>query len=113
MDEIKSLELELVSPETRGNVARLSELISDDFEEFGCSGKIFRKQDILSRLPLSEPAKYELSNFAFKELAKDCILVTYSSIESGRHALRSSIWVKKEKHWQMLHHQATVVPNAI
>lgn len=112
-NEIKSLELELVSPEIRKNVARINELISDDFEEFGSSGKAYRKQDILNDLPLSEPANYELSGFTFKELSSHCILIKYSSIVSGVHALRSSIWVKQEGHWQILHHQSTVVPNAI
>ena len=112
-DEIKSLELELVNPETRKNVARLSELISDDFEEFGSSGKAYRKQDVLNSLPLSEPVSYELSCFTFRELSNHCILVKYSSIVSGVHARRSSIWVKQEGQWKMLHHQSTVVPNAI
>ena len=49
--EIQSLELELASPETRRNLARLSERLANDFEEFGSSGKVFKKQDILDSLP--------------------------------------------------------------
>ena len=111
-DEIKSLELELIDPDVRENSARLNELISDDFEEFGSSGKFFRKQDILNRLPLSGVVHYELSNFTFRYLGEDYILVKYNSTVSGRSAFRSSIWVKQSGQWQMLHHQATVVPNA-
>ena len=110
-DEINSLELELVNPETRKNVARLNELISDDFEEFGSSRKVYRKQDILNSLPFSDSVGYDLSGFTFKELSSDCVLVKYESVVSGLHARRSSIWVKKEGQWQMLHHQSTVIPS--
>lgn len=112
-DEVKSLELELVDSETRRNVSRLGELIADGYEEFGSSGKVFRKQDILNDLPFSESPSYELSNFTFTMLGEDHVLVKYESFVSGRRALRSSIWAKTDGQWQMLHHQATVVPDAI
>ena len=111
--EIKLLELELANPDTRKNLARLNDLISDDFEEYGSSGRVYRKQNVLNALPKEEPTNYELSSFTFYELSKNCILVKYKSIVSGNHALRSSIWVKHNNQWQMLHHQATVVPTAI
>ena len=112
MDEyskIKSLELELVNPDARKDVRRLNELISDEFEEFGSSGVIYRKQDILSFLPQEEPVKYELSDFTFKRLSEGCILVKYRSVISGKHTFRSSIWINDNGSWQMLHHQATVI----
>lgn len=112
-NEIKSLELELVSPDTRKDTARLSELISDDFEELGSSGRVYRKQDILNALPKEDSVNYELSDFTFNELSTGCILVKYRSIVSGKHALRSSIWVNSNGHWQIIHHQSTVEHNAI
>jgi len=46
-----SLELELLSPETRHNPARLDALLADDFLECGASGDIFGKKECLELLP--------------------------------------------------------------
>ena len=110
-DEIKSLELDLADPEVRKNTARLGEIIADDFEEFGSSGKVYCKDDIISSLSSAESTEYELENFVFAKLSEDCILVKYGSNETGRVALRSSIWRKTAGRWQIFHHQATVVMN--
>jgi hypothetical protein len=112
-DELKRLELELVSPDTRRNPERLSELLSDSFEEYGSSGAVFRKSEILENFQQAEPVSYDLSDFTFLDLAPGCILVKYRSTESGQQALRSSIWRAGSGQWQMLHHQSTVVPNVI
>ncbi|MDR5866131.1 nuclear transport factor 2 family protein [Halomonas koreensis] len=112
--EIKSLELELVDPEIRKNVTRLQELLSDDFLEFGSSGMVIRKRDILDCADTPSATTYQLSDFEFKTLGNEHILVTYRSVTSDREiANRSSIWVKQDGRWQMLHHQSTVVPSAI
>ncbi len=41
------LEMELVSPSARASVDRINELLSEGFEEFGSSGKVITKADIL------------------------------------------------------------------
>ena len=109
---LQELELELAHPATRRNATRFSELINDGFEEFGSSGKCYRKQDVLDSLPRENKVYYKLSNFEFKTLSKDCILVKYKSTSNDTVALRSSIWINNSGNWQMLHHQATVVQNA-
>ena len=88
----------------------MDQLIADDFEEYGSSGKVFRKSDILDTSFTS--AKCNISNFTFCDLAQGVTLVKYMSANSGRTAMRSSIWVKNGSNWQLLHHQGTVVPNA-
>jgi hypothetical protein len=115
MDEYKllqSLEQELVDPLTRKNSDRLHELISDDFEEFGSSGRSYRKSEVITLLANEETVNYKLGNFSFKTLSNDCILVKYKSQLNNVTALRSSIWIKSKGNWQMLHHQATDVPSA-
>lgn len=109
---LQELELELVQQATRRNSRRLAELIDDGYEELGSSGKHYRKQDILNSRTNENKVHYELSDFEFKTLSKDCILVKYKSIFNGTVALRSSIWINNCRNWQMLHHQATVVKNA-
>jgi hypothetical protein len=107
---LESLERELVSPNARKDRARMDQLLADDFEEYGSSGKVFRKSDILDT-PFAS-ASCNLSNFTFCDLAQGVTLVKYMSANSGRTAMRSSIWVKNGGTWQLLHHQGTVVPNA-
>ncbi|MFK5985527.1 MAG: DUF4440 domain-containing protein [Pseudomonadota bacterium] len=110
--KIEQLELGLADPSARKNIARIIDLISDEFEEFSSSGTVIRKQDVLAWLKTPDPVQYELSDFKFKELSEDCILVTYTSLISGKKAFRSSIWVNENASWKMLHHQATtVLPN--
>jgi hypothetical protein len=110
---LQELEMELVQPATWRNTARLSELIDDEFEEFGSSGKRYRKQDILNSLPKENNVQCKLSHFEFKTLSKVCILVKYKSTSPVTVSLRSSVWVKNSGNWKILHHQATLIQNAV
>lgn len=106
-ETIKNLEIELTELSTRSNIQRLAALIHDDFMEVGCSGKTYNKADILRCLH-ENTNPCQLSNFSFKHLADDCILIHYQSISNSSKALRTSIWKKDHDIWQMLHHQGTV-----
>ena len=111
-DQIRDWELQLVDPEFRGDPNSVGPLLSEEFEEFGSSGNVYRKADVVERLGMGPDVQYVLSDFRFTELAPDCILVKFSSVVSGVRAHRRSIWTRKDGDWQMLHHQATVLPNA-
>lgn len=104
---IKNLELELSSLEGRKNSIRLSEILSNDFEEIGKSGRIFNKKNILSLLSNEDHHVIELGQFRFTKLSDASILVKYISRCNGINALRSSIWIKNNTNWQLLHHQGT------
>ena len=107
---LESQERELVSPDSRKNRSRIAELLADNFEEYGSSGKVFLKSDVLASLGSS--VNYSLTDFSFRDIAKGITLVKYRSQTEGQVALRSSIWVQSEGNWRLLHHQATVVPHA-
>lgn len=111
-EEIKKLEMELAGPATRKDANRLSLLISNDFEEFGSSGQSYNKSDILKLLSNSELVPYKLTEFVFKRLSNDCILVKYKCTSIDKSTFRTSIWIKSTGNWQVLYHQATVIPNA-
>ena len=112
--EIKSLEMELVDLPSGEKASRLQELLADEFLEFASSGMVIRKRNIMECIHTPGTATYQLSDFEFKFLGDEHILVTYRSVKSAREiAYRSSIWVKQEGRWQMLHHQSTVVPGDI
>lgn len=108
------LEKELHSSLTRANYARLNELLAEDFYEFGSSGNVWTKADILTRLPAenkSAPA-IESRDFSMRKIAADTFFVTYISFRTiegieERTALRSSLWKKTGSGWQMIFHQGT------
>lgn len=108
------LEKELHSSLTRSNYARLNELLAEDFYEFGSSGNVWTKADILTRLPAENktaPA-IESRDFSMRKIAADTFFVTYISFRTiegkeERTALRSSLWKKNGSGWQMIFHQGT------
>lgn len=105
------LEMDLVNPSARASVERIDELLSEDFEEFGSSGKIITKADVMNAggtLPA-----YELSDFSVQILGEKVALVKYRASAPGHNSYRSSVWVKYGNAWQMLHHQSTVVPSDV
>jgi hypothetical protein len=114
---LRSLEQELLKPEVRHSPDRVGDLLSDDFVEFGSSGGVFNKQQVIEALEREEPAdstiRLSLVDFIARGLASDVILVTYRTIQEGGPGtrqdsrLRSSIWKLIEGRWQMVFHQGT------
>ena len=116
--QIEQLELELLKPEVRRSAKRISELLADDFIEFGMFGKKFTKQDFIKILPNSEEEKfekYEASDFETREIATGTVLLTYKATidflktNEKIQTLRCSIWQKRGDDWQMIFHQGTVI----
>ena len=111
---LQSLEVELHQPLARSDVNRLDELLHDAFFEFGKSGASATKADILELLPAeSGPSSIWSEGYELFKLAENVVLLTYKSAytdKSGRlfkHTLRSSIWVKTARGWQVRFHQGT------
>jgi hypothetical protein len=105
------LEEELLHSDARRDSARVAALLAEDFREFGASGRTFDKASILAELSAEAPAQLSLSDFACQQLAPDVALVTYRSQRTddagSRSALRSSLWIHRDGHWQLLFHQGT------
>lgn len=113
-DLLIQLEKELHSSLTRANYARLNELLADDFYEFGSSGNVWTKNDILVRLPSEDKnaAKIESKNYSLKKISDEVYFLTYVSYrlingKEERVALRSSLWKNNSTNWQMIFHQGT------
>ncbi len=98
----------------RNSPEAVSELLADEFMEFGSSGKVFDKPAIIEALR-NETVDVDIAveDFAVRELAPDVALVTYVSKPAGaeRTALRSSIWKLMDGRWQMVFHQGTRIPH--
>ncbi len=121
-DHLLDLETMLFDPSVRRDSATVAELLTDDFREFGISGRVYTKLDILAELSTEQSALITLSDFSCTLIAPSVALVTYKSLatydsRSGSQSLRSSVWVLKpgeirygsprEGVWQMQFHQGT------
>jgi hypothetical protein len=112
---IYDLETSLLKPEIRSSARDLDLLIADDFMEFGSSGKVYDKKNILERLPKDieiSSVQFIVSDFKIKELSENVILATFKTDKispDGDHvtALRASIWKNINGNWQMIYHQGT------
>jgi len=107
------LETSLHKSEIRRSPEAAEALLADGFIEFGSSGRIWNKASILESMRSEEPQEREIivEDFVAEELARDVVLVTYTSRTSTATAtqstLRSSIWKSIATKWQMVFHQGT------
>jgi len=111
---LKALEVELHTPATRCDAAKLNALLHDDFREFGRSGAVYAKADILSHLPAqAQHAVVVADRFELRRLSKVAAQLTYRSahlLADGSFdvfTLRSSIWKHSIRGWQISFHQGT------
>jgi hypothetical protein len=116
-NQVKNLELELLSAAVRKSPKRLNELLADDFFEFNQSGGVSTKQSIIEKLPKCPEENFSIRNYREKILSSDTILVNYIAdrkiLESGieRCTLCSSIWQNRSGKWQMIFFQGTPSKN--
>jgi hypothetical protein len=98
--------------------ARASELLADDFVEFGRSGRVFNKESIIAAMAQEAPGPRlsTATDFKVVNISTDAALVTYRTIQNAEpkiFSLHSSIWRRHNDRWQMMFHQGThgPVPN--
>lgn len=111
---LMALEVELHKPAARNDAARLDVLLHDDFREFGRSGSVYTKADILSRLPTeTQQVVVVADHFVLRRLSDVVALLTYRSanlLDDGtcdRFTLRTSVWEHSIRGWQISFHQGT------
>lgn len=106
---VHNLEVNLLDSNIRSSSDRLNQFLSDEFLEFGVSGNIYSKQDILRHLPSQKPCSYEILNSEIKELSSSIALHTYKLTNFSQESvsLRSSLWRKEGDDWKLLFHQGT------
>ena len=116
-EQLRRLEERLLHPEVRRDRAAVSALLADEFVEFGSSGRVFDKEQVLALLASETPYPIQLVDFEARMLAPSVALVLYRSIrpegppQPGTASRRSSIWVQRNGCWQMLFHQGTPIPS--
>lgn len=106
-EEIRELELKLAEPATLKSPREVERLVSDDFVEFGNSGRVYRKADVLAMLAAHPPeAPTPIADLRVVELSPDAALATYSTPRS----YRSSVWRREASGFRIVFHQGTAIP---
>jgi hypothetical protein len=114
--ELERLERELLDPAVRRDRNRVDALLHDDFLEFGSSGRMWTRTELLDLLVTEDYFPPAMEAFDCRMLAPDLALVTYRTMRADpqtaarRTVNRSSIWVRANGTWRMRFHQGTPVP---
>ena len=110
---LRSLEEKLLQPDVRKAATELDALLAEGFIEFGSSGRVFDKQEIIDALRSESPAHLSLTDFKALLLGPGVVLTTYRAVQYGplgellKHSLRSSVWRLLDGRWQIVFHQGT------
>ena len=112
---LRELELELLQNSVRKDGLRLQSLLAEAFVEFGSSGRVFTRAEIIETLAGEEPIHWGVEDFSVVSLAEGVALVTYRAVRAVSDApqsesLRSSLWVREGDRWRMRFHQGTRIP---
>ena len=110
---LRTLEQRLLQPGVRGSAQDIGDLLAAEFVEFGSSGRVYDKRQVIESL-LRGNDHIELTEFTATVLAPGLALATYVATrldETGvpsTRSLRSSIWKRIHGHWRMVFHQGTL-----
>ncbi len=112
---LRELEQRLLDSSTRKNADIVSSLLDDDFQEYGSSGRVYSRPEIIAALQEETEVRFFMRNFEARLLAEDIALITYIStkVDQGSptvEALRSSVWLFRDGRWKMIFHQGTRLP---
>jgi hypothetical protein len=110
---IRLLEERLLQTNVRHSVNEIDELLADEFIEFGSTGRIFNKKQVIEALQMEAPQQLSLTEFKTINLAPEVILTRYIAVKQEQdgqkvYSLRSSLWKLIDDRWQMIFHQGTV-----
>ncbi len=103
-----------MEPEIRTSKEELSNLLADNFFEFGSSGKVLYKYENIGEMNLSV-VQMKLSDFEIHPMSEEIILTTYRIYNkmNNQHSLRSSIWKLIDGRWKMHFHQGTKITSSL
>ncbi len=124
--QLRQLEEQLLQPCIRQAAAAVAALLADEFIEFGSSGRIFNKSQVIQSLLAESSAaaavpQRAIADFRVATIAPGVILCTYRLVNlddaRSNHSLRSSIWkqiLDKSEiigtgNWQLIFHQGTLM----
>ena len=108
-EQLEVLEQTLWRAQTRFDSEHMEAVLAPGFIEFGRSGRVYSRAEILALGPA--PIDARLRDLTVRALADGVALLTYLSEVSrdgaSEPANRSSIWTRSEGQWKLLFHQGT------
>jgi hypothetical protein len=110
---LRSLEEALLNPALRRNRAAVENLLTQDFVEFGSSGRVWTRDQITELLANQPLFPVRIDDFNCVLLTETVALVTYRAVRcdtatgTGISSLRSSIWMRISGEWRCRFHQGT------
>lgn len=94
-----------------GRLDDFKESLSNDFVEFGTSGRMYNKEMQLNLVDTkgSAACPFIIKNFSVQQLAPTIVHITYQTetIDNGSKSNRSSIWKYEHEKWRLYFHQGT------
>jgi hypothetical protein len=110
--EVLQLERELQTADCRGDRARVSALLAEDFLEIGASGRVWDRTAALELLGAesADDAVIEVHDLTGRVIGEGFIMVRWDSDRGGRRARRTSWWRRDRAGWRLVHHQGTPLP---
>jgi hypothetical protein len=111
-DMLLDLEQRLAQVGRKLSAEDASSLIAEDFVEFGASGKVWSKAEIIAAMSQWAPIERKVEDFKVRDLGASVCLVTYRVTKDGQaspFSLRSSLWRNNGEKWQIVFHQGTSV----
>jgi hypothetical protein len=113
---LRACEEALLDPKVRRDPARVAEFLCEDFEEFGSSGRVWSRRQILDLLATEDYQPPAMEDFQCAPIAESVALVTYKTVrvlpDSSERSviLRSTILVEQSGQWRARFHQGTKAP---
>jgi hypothetical protein len=110
---LRACEEALLDPALRRDRTRVAELLAEDFREFGSSGRVWSREQVLDLLASEDSQAPAMEDFRCEWAGKGVALVTYRTAridpQTGHSAtvLRSSIWIEESGAWRVRFHQGT------
>lgn len=110
---LKACEQALLDPAVRRDRGRVSELLAEDFLEFGSSGRVWTREQILELLETENFRPPAMEDFKCAFMAEGVALATYRTVrtdpQTGERAvtLRSSLWTEEAGTWRIRFHHGT------
>lgn len=103
-----ALENSHLVPVARKSNRNMTEILDDEFFEFGISGGVCQRADFDGGYALQED-DYRIYRFEAKALGPESVLTTYTleNRTTGVWSHRSSVWKKRRDGWKLFFHQGT------
>ena len=116
---LTALEESLWRPETRFDRDHLEQVLADDFDEFGRSGRHWSREASIAAEATAFETVLPLQELRVRALGPDAALLTYRTettyLGTGltHVARRSSVWQRIDGAWRLRFHQATPTDSAL